>query len=200
MRSGSGFRCCCRARNSRRARRPAIRACSSRPCSGGRGAGCRGVICRPNGLGPGTRCMPGFGAGAKPACGRGCWPRCKMPPACTGSWSTPRPFAHTKWRPGPKKRQPRWPGARPQPGRFHDQAPPELRYLRPDLRPGPDRGPSRRLPTSTRTAAQPLAGGAGRLGRPGVRCGLRTCPNRAGSGRGRDSRQEKPDSTNRTRC
>ena len=41
---------------------------------------------------------------------------------------------------GAKKRQPRWPGARPQPGRFHDQAPPELRRLRPNLRPGPDRG------------------------------------------------------------
>ena len=53
--------------------------------------------------------------------------------------------------PTQKKDIPCWLGARPQPesypvGRFHDQAPPELRRLGPDLRPGPDWGPDRQCP------------------------------------------------------
>ena len=176
MRSGNGFRRSCLGKHSRRARRPAIHACSSRPCSGGPGAACRGATCRPSGSDPGTRCTLGFGAGAKPGYGPECWFRCKTRRACTGSWSTPRPCARTRWPPARKKRQPRWPGAWPQPRRFHDQAPPELRRLRPDLRPGSDRGPGRRLPASPRAAAQPPAGGAGRAGRPGLRRGLRARP------------------------
>ena len=200
MRSGNGFRRFCLDKRSRRARRLVIHACSWRPCSGGPGAACRGATCRPSGLGPGIRYTPGFGAGAKLGCGPRCWPRCKTRRACTGSWSTRRPCGRTRWPPGRKKRQPRWPGARPQPGRFHDQAPPELRRLRPDLRPGPDRGPGRRLSASSRAAAQPPAGGAGRVGRPGLRRGLRARPDCTSRSQGRDSRQEKPNDTPRTRC
>ena len=46
---------------------------------------------------------PGFGAGAKPGRGPGCWLRCKTRRACPGSWSTRRPCARTKWPPGQKK-------------------------------------------------------------------------------------------------
>ena len=103
------------------------------------------------------------------------------------------------------KKQPRRSGTRPQPGsfpvgRFHDQTPPERRRLRPGLCPGPDRGPGRRLPASPRPAAQPPTSGAGRVGRPGLRCGLRARPNGATWGQARDSREEKPDRPNRTRC
>jgi len=200
MRSGNGFHRFCLGKRSRRARRPATRGCSSRPCSGGPGAAYHGATCRPNGSGPGTRYTPGFDAGAKPECGRRCWPRYKTRRACTGSWSIRRPYVRTRWPPARKKRQPRWPGARPQPGRFHNQTPLELRRLRPDLRPGPDRGSGWRLPASPRAAAEPPAGGAGRLGRSGLRRGLRARPNRAGRSRSRNSRQEKSDNTNRTRC
>ena len=151
----SKFRRSCLGKPSRRVRRPAIHACSLRPCSGGSVAGCPSAICPPYGLGPGTRCTPGFGAGAMLGRGHGCWLGCKTRRACTGSWLTRRRYVRTKWRPARKKRQPRRPGARPQSGSYpvgglHDQAPPELRRPRPDLRPGP--------------------------GRPGLRCGLRARP------------------------
>ena len=192
MRNGRGFPRYYRAKNGRPARRPKTRACSSRPCAGGPGAGCRGGTCRPRGLAPGTRCTPAFGAGGKPACGRLCWPRCKTRRACTGSWSIPRPCGRTRWPPARKKRQPHRVGARPQPGRFHDQALPELRRAGPDLRPGLDQRPGRRLPASPGPAGGPPAPGPSRAGRPGLRCGRRAGPNPARRGRGRDSQQEKP--------
>lgn len=138
-------------------------------------------------------------AGVWPGCGRRYWPKCKTRRVCTGSWSIPQPCAHTRWRPEPKKRQSGRAGARPQPGRFHDQAPPELRCLRPDLRPGPDWRTGRRLPASSRAAAYSLAGRAGRVGRPGIRRGLRARPDWANRSPGRDSKQKEPDDTNRTR-
>ncbi len=95
--------------------------------------------------------------------------RCRTPRACTGCWSTPPPCGRTKWPPGPKKRQPRRPGAWPQPRRVHDQAPPKLRRAGPDLRPGPDRWPGRRLPSGPGPVAGPPAPRPSRAGRPGVR-------------------------------
>ena len=91
---------------------------------------------------------------------------------------------------GAKEIQARRPSARPQPGRLHDQAPPELRCLRPDLRPGPDWRPSRRLPASARAAAPPPAGGAGRVGRPRLRRGLCARPDWASRSPGRDAKQK----------
>ena len=167
IRCGRNCRPCCRARPTAGARRRATRAALLKPCFGWGAPAWAGATCRRI-WDTGTECTCALPAGATAACGNGSRTGSlpttgAFPMRASARCNSTRPAsACTNTRPArPKKRRA---GHRPQPGRAHPQAAPELRRGRQRAQLGAHPGP----------AGRPAAGPAPNPGlRGGGRHGLR---------------------------